>query len=112
MACSAVTITGRSQIVERRRSYAQGGPGIGSRCATRQIGVALQAHETNFLSHQHPWVRRAVWFVAAAAALESHRCMFERERAALVGVASEAARFIRCERLRHGRAETTMRIVA
>jgi hypothetical protein len=53
MTRSAVTIAGRPQIVERRRGYAKGSPGISSRCATWQISVALQAHETNFLSYQH-----------------------------------------------------------
>jgi len=53
-----------------------------------------------------------MWFVAAVAALKTYWCMFEREGTSLVRVAPEAARFIRCERLRHSRAKTAMRIVA
>src|SRR4051794_38359856 len=91
VACGAVAITGRPQIVERRRSYAKGSLGIRGGCAARQIGVALQAYEANFLPHQHPWVRGAVWFMTPVTALKTHWCMFECERTTFIGVASEAA---------------------
>ena len=112
VASCAVAVTGGSKVVKCRGHYSQRCTG-GCGCALRrQIRMTLQADEANFLPHQHPRVGRSVRFMATIAAFKSYRGMFKRERAAFVGVATEAAWFVRGKRLRHGGPETAVGVVA
>jgi len=107
MAHRAVLVTRRAQVVKRRRDDADGSRLI----YAGQIGVALQAHDANFLAHQQPRIGRAVWLVAGYATFEAHRSVLERERSALIAVAVQASRLVRGEGLRHRWADTAVRIV-
>jgi hypothetical protein len=73
--------------------------------------MALQANEPDLLARKHPRIRRSVRFVTARAALEPYGRVFKCERAPLIAVAAEAARFARGERLLHAWTKASMGIV-
>ena len=77
-----------------------------------QIRVALKTNQPDFLPDQHPWIRRAVRFMARPAAFKPNCGMLKGERAAFVSVAVQAPRLVRPEALRHSRPKAAVRIVA
>ena len=110
----AVLVTGRSQIVKRRRDRAGQNAAVLHRGGADggQIRVALQTVEAHLMPVQHAGIGAAVRFVAGIAALELHGRVLERERTAFIAMTFEAARLIRREGLGHGRPQGAVGIVA
>src|SRR5436190_3467133 len=92
----AIAIARRSQIMKGRRYDADDLRRAG--CLLRQIGMALQANETDFGSRQHLRICRTMRFVTCLAAFSSHGGVFKCERTTQVGVTFEATRLIRGKR--------------
>jgi len=106
----AVPVTRGTQIMERWRNHAHSG--LGRSRLVRQIGMALKAHETNFVPGEHAWIRRAVGLVTTRAALEAHGRVLEREGSALLPVTTEAPRLIGREGSHHPGTKASVGIVA
>jgi len=73
--------------------------------------MTFEAHVLHRLSSQHARISRAVRFVTARTALETHGSMLEGERTALIAVAGEATRFVGCKRRSHSRPDTPVGVV-
>ena len=108
MADRAVLEPRRAQVVKRRRHDADGARG---RYRRGQVGVAFQAEQAHLRPRQHTRIGRTMRLVAGHTTFKTHRLVLERERPALVAMAVEAPRLVRREALRHGRANTAVRIV-
>src|SRR5262249_54204122 len=78
----------------------------------RQIGMALETDVLHSLARQHPGIRRPVQLVTTPTAPEPHHRVLEREWAAFVAVALEAAGLVGREKLHHSGPHAAMRIVA
>lgn len=111
MADRTILVPRRTQIMERRGNYADDRIRLGRSRRSRQIRVAVQADKPDLLVREHARIRRTVRFVAGCASFEADRGVVECEWPALIGVALEAPRFIRCEAMQHVVPECAMRIV-
>ncbi len=109
MANRAVSKSRGTQIVESGRDYSERGPGVGG---VRQIRMALQANQPDFLPDQHTRIRGPVRLMTRPAALKSHGRVLECEGSALIPVAFEAAWLVCREGLHHTGPEASMRVVA
>ena len=78
MTSGAVLEARAAQIMQRRWHSANGAIRRGLR--PRQVGMALQADDAYFLTHQHPGIRRPMRLVAGRAAFKAHRSLLEGER--------------------------------
>src|SRR4051794_5187803 len=88
--------TWRPQIVKRWRHNANH---LLCACGLRwQVGVALKAHVSHFVTRQHSRVRGAMRFVATRTAFQPHGSVLEGERTSLVGVTFVTAWLVGSER--------------
>jgi|SRR5690348_5637000 hypothetical protein len=92
VADSAVLESRASQIMKGRWHCTERPVERGTR--RRQIGVTLEANETNLRPGQHAGIGGAVWLMAAGTALQSDGSMLEDEGTAFIAVAFKAAGFV------------------